>query len=300
MARGQNASTGRTARSSVDDIIPPPPTPKDVPSKGIDPGFDYKALLEKAKTTEEDWERNIQYQKDGEWKGKLTQTLRKIFEENDKKEGRVARSEAGGSRQQNYWDSIYSQIKGQSDKDKTGDPGDSVRSGHRADELNGMGLIEKKNHIINATKEEVNKGNLTGDLKGIGSVKVGGTTERFAGGYSINLKVTVPAESKAGRAMIEHYRQLGDLYRKGNPRDNPNYKSDVERLRKTWQSSPEYAEISKLEERVSLVYRQFNYTRMNSLDDGFGTNFYGRPSVRFKGADGSEWDSNGSQWKLPK
>ncbi len=27
MARGQNASTGRTARSSVNDIIPPPPTP---------------------------------------------------------------------------------------------------------------------------------------------------------------------------------------------------------------------------------------------------------------------------------
>jgi hypothetical protein len=287
----------------VNDIIPPPPTPKDVPSKGIDPGFDYKALLERAKTTEADWERNIEYQKNGSWEGKMTGNIKKALEEMEKEkkaEGRVARSEAGGSRQDNYWSSIYSQIKGQSEKDKTGDPGDSVQSGHRADELNGMGLIEKKNHIINATKEEVNKGNLTGDLKGIGAVKVGGTTERFAGGYSINLKVTVGPDSKAGRAMIEHYRQLGDLYRKGNPADNPNYKSDVERLRKAWQASPEYAEISKLEQRVSLVYRQFNYTRMNSLDDGFGTNFYGRPSVRFKGADGSEWDSNGSQWKLPK
>ncbi len=304
MARGSNASQGRTARSSVNDILPPPPTPDPnyKPEKSsLDRLDDYKKALEDSKTTEADWERNIQYQKDGAWQGKLNANLReaikKLF---DKEGGRAARSE-GGSRQDDYWSGISKAMNEQSIKDETGRAGDSVHSGHRAAELDGMGLVEKKQHIINATKEEVSKGNLSGDLKTIGrELKVGGTTERFAGGYAINLKVTVPASSPAAKALIEHTRQLNDLARKGNPRDNPNYSSDVRRLREAFDASPAGKEIRKLQSRVSQVYGQFNYTRMNSLDDGYGTNFYGGVRLRFKGEDGSEYDSQGIQWKKGK
>lgn len=303
MARGTNASTGRSARSSVNDIIPPPPTPDpNYKPTGSSLDFDYKKILNDLKTTEEDWERNIQYQKDGEWRGKVTAIIKKALEEADaarKAQGRIARSEAGGSRQDNYWDGIRKSMEEQSKKDDTGREGDSIRSGHRADELNGMGLIEKKKHIINAAKEEADRGNLSGDLKLIGrDVKIGGTTERFAGGYAINLKATVPWDSPAAKAIYEYRAKLDSV--PGNPRDNLNYNSDIKRIREEFDASPASKEIRKLESRVGQVYGQFNYTRMNSLDDGYGTNFYGGVEVRFKGPNGEEYDSRGIKWKKGK
>ena len=300
MARGANASQGRTARSSINDL-PAPPTPDpNFKSKGSSLDFDYKKALAEAKTTEADWERNIQYQKDGEWRGKMSDGIKKALEKLaglDK--GRVARSEVGGSRQDSYWADIAKSKDDQSAKDATGREGDEVRSGNRSGEISGLGLVEKKKYIINATAEEVSKGNLTGDLRTIGrNVKIGGTTNRFAGGYAIELKATVSWDSPAAKAVYEYRAKLDSV--KGNPSDNPNYRDDIRRIRDEFAASPAGKEIRKLESRVNAVYGQFNYTRMNYLDDGFSTNFYGGTQVRFKGPNGEEYDGSGMKWKKGK
>jgi hypothetical protein len=303
MARGSNASQGRSARSSINDILPAPPSPNPnyKPEKSSF-DFDYKKVLENAKTTEADWERNIEYQKNGAWEGKMTGNIKKALEEMEKErkaEGRVARSEAGGSRQDSYWANIEKAKDDQSAKDATGREGDEVRSGNRSDEVSKLGLVEKKKYIMNAAKEEVDKGNLTGDLRTIGrDVKIGGTTERFAGGYAVNLKATVPWNSPAAKAIYEYRARLDSV--KGNPSDNPSYRDDIRRIREEFDASPASKEIRKLESRVNAVYGQFNYTRMNYLDDGYGTNFYGGTQVRFKGPNGEEYDSRGIKWKKGK
>jgi hypothetical protein len=291
MARGSNASQGRTARSSVNGLPAPPEPNKNYKSKGTDFDFDYKAALEKAKTTESDWERNIEYQKDGSWKGKLTATLKaemkNIFADSDK--GRVARSETGGSKQDNYWASLNK--KGEdatkAKESNNSGPGDTFMVGHRIEEVSGKDIVEKKKIILAEAQKELKAGNLTGDLPEAGVVKLSGRTERFAGGASLQITAIVSKDSPLGKAFNAHRERMDKFDYKDRSESTRNAINNAnDAFRNTYGK-----QLRKLETRLASVVGQFQYTRMNYLDDGFGTNFYGGAGLVVEGNKGEKLDA---------
>ena len=290
MARGSTASQGRTARSSVNGIPAPPEPNKNYKSTGTDYDFDYKAALEKAKTTEADWERNIEYQKDGSWAGKLSASLKAdIKKMADENKGRVARSETGGSKQDNYWASLDKKVEDASKATQAerNSPGDEFSTGHRVEEVSGKDIVEKKKIILAEAQKELKSGNLTGDLPEAGVVKLSGRTERFAGGSSLQITAIVSKDSPLGKAFNAHRERMDKFDYKDRSESNRNAINNAnDAFRNTYGK-----QLRKIETRLASVVGQFQFTRMNYLDDGFGTNFYGGAGLVVEGNKGEKLEA---------
>jgi hypothetical protein len=217
--------------------------------------------------------------------GSASQSTKSIASESYSE--RYARIANNDSDQDRYWKSVSQKNTDKSASYK-GQEGDSITAGHRIEELGKIkDLVAKKNYIIADIKKEVESGKLTGDLESIGNVKVGGNIGRAARYQAINLVVTVPETSAASQALRDFRTTLDSLDR------TKNYDERVRAVRDDFFKSVIGSEIKKLGERVKTAYEQFNYTRMNSNDDGYATNFYGAAKVVFKGPDGKSYDERG-------
>jgi hypothetical protein len=180
-------------------------------------------------------------------------------------------------KQSTYWKQIDANIVDKSDGF------DSITAGARAKEVAEMDIVEKKKYIVADIQKAQKEGmfdNLfeNGDTKysGVDGMKIGGTTSRFAGGSSLEITAKIPIDSPFGRAYDQFSKSMSRV------------KGDTFDTFQDFKKSPYGKAQNEVVQRLSQSVEQFNYTRMNSQDDSYGTNFYFSTSVSIVDKAGKE------------
>jgi hypothetical protein len=181
-------------------------------------------------------------------------------------------------KQSTYWKKVDANIV------EKNDGFDSITAGARAKEVAEMDIVEKKKYIV-AEIQKAQKEGMFDNLfeqndptySGLKGMKIGGTTSRFARGSSLEITAKIPIDSPFGRAY--------DQFSKSMSRAKSGDKDDTFQ---DFKKSPYGKAQNEIVQRLSQSVEQFNYTRMNSQDDSYGTNFYFDTSVSIVDKAGKE------------
>jgi len=172
-------------------------------------------------------------------------------------------------KQSTYWKQVDANIVDKSDGF------DSITAGARAKEVAEMDIVEKKKYIVAEIQKAQKEGmfdNLfemnNDSYSGLEGMKIGGTTSRFARGSSLEITAKIPIDSPFGR----QYDKFSKSMRSAKSEDKDDIFQDFKK-------SPYGKAQNEVVQRLSQSVEQFNYTRMNSQDDSYGTNFYFDTSV---------------------
>lgn len=181
-------------------------------------------------------------------------------------------------RQSAYWKQVDANIVDKSDGF------DDITAGARAKEVADMDIVEKKKYIVADIQKAQKEGMFDNLFKnndptysGVKGMKIGGTTSRFAGGSSLEITAKIPIDSPFGRAYDKFTREMSSAK-----------SGDKDKVFQNYKKSP-YGEAQReIVQRLNQSVEQFNYTRMNSQTDGYGTNFYFNTSVSIVDDKGKE------------